>query len=82
MPRRSPEEALVHLVREARTAAPAVLYLPHLPAWWEQAPAALRAALWMLLADLPPDLPLLLLATADAPAVDLDAEARLLMAPF
>ena len=66
----------MHLVREARAAAPAVLYLPHLPAWWEQAPGALRAALWMLLADLPPDLPLLLLATADAPAAEVDAEAR------
>jgi hypothetical protein len=34
---------------------------------WETALASLRAILWMLLADLPPDLPLLLLATADAP---------------
>ncbi len=74
--RRSPEEALVRLVREARGAAPAVLYLPHLPAWWEQAPPALRAALWMLLRDLPADLPLLLLATADAVAADVDDEAR------
>jgi len=53
-----------------------VLYLPHLPAWWEQAPPALRAALWMLLRDLPADLPLLLLATADAVAADVDDEAR------
>ncbi len=74
--RRSPEEALVRLVREARGAAPAVLYLPHLPAWWEQAPPALRAALWMLLRDLPADLPLLLLATADTLAADVDDEAR------
>jgi hypothetical protein len=66
----------VRLVREARAAAPAVLYLPHLPAWWEQAPPALRAALWMLLRDLPADLPLLLLATADALAADVDDEAR------
>ena len=32
----------------------------------------------MLLADLPPDLPLLLLATADVPAEELDSEARTL----
>jgi SpoVK/Ycf46/Vps4 family AAA+-type ATPase len=72
---RSPEEALVHAVAEARRAAPAVLFLPHLQAWWETAPGSLRAVLWALLADLPPDLPLLLLATADAPARELDPEA-------
>jgi len=38
----------------------------------------LRATLWVLLADLPPDLPLLLLATADVPAGELDPEARTL----
>ena len=35
--------------------------------WWQTAHASLRATLWMLLADLPPDLPLLLLAVADCP---------------
>lgn len=142
---RAPEEALVHAVVEARRAAPAVLFLPHLqvglagrrwlaggldgwlagwgrpacqpcltcssavvgwgrparqaclacssalrasltlrPAscllarlpplqphpqvWWDTAPNSLRATLWMLLADLPADLPLLLFATADVPA--------------
>lgn len=40
--------------------------------WWDTAPASLRATLWMLLADLPPDLPLLLLATADVPTTNLD----------
>ncbi|KAK9811900.1 hypothetical protein WJX72_012131 [[Myrmecia] bisecta] len=72
---RSPEEAVVHAVVEARRAAPAVLYLPHLQLWWDTAPASLRATLWMLLADLPPDLPLLLFATADTPLADLNPEA-------
>ena len=72
---RSPEEALVRAVVEARRAAPAILFLPHLHLWWETAPASLRAILTMLLADLPPDLPLLLLATADVPAEELDADA-------
>jgi SpoVK/Ycf46/Vps4 family AAA+-type ATPase len=75
---RSPEEALVHAVAEARRAAPAVLYLPHLQAWWDTAPGSLRATLWALLADLPPDLPLLLLASADVEPSDLDPEARAL----
>ena len=72
---RSPEEALVHAVAEARRAAPAVLYLPHLQLWWDTAPSSLRATLWALLADLPSDLPLLLLATADVAAEELDSGA-------
>lgn len=49
--------------------------------WWETAPASLRAVLWTLLADLPSDLPLLLLATADVPASQLDPEALALFGP-
>lgn len=44
------------------------LCLPALQVWWDTAPNSLRATLWMLLADLPADLPLLLFATADVPA--------------
>ncbi|KAL4429387.1 hypothetical protein ABPG77_005161 [Micractinium sp. CCAP 211/92] len=73
---RAPEEALVHAVVEARRAAPAVLFLPHLQVWWDTAPNSLRATLWMLLADLPADLPLLLFATADVPASELDPAVR------
>ena len=74
-PCRSPEEAVVHAVLEARRAAPAILFLPHLQLWWETAPASLRATLSMLLSDLPQDLPLLLLATADVPLAELDSDA-------
>lgn len=42
---------------------------------WATAPPSLRVTLWMLLADLPPTAPLLLLATADVPLADLDPEA-------
>jgi hypothetical protein len=79
-PRSSLEEALVHALVEARRAAPAVLYLPHLHLWWSTAPASLRATLVMLLAELPPELPLLLLATADVPPGELEPEARRLFA--
>ena len=68
---RSPEEALVVTVGEARRAAPSVLYLPQLHTWWEAAHDQLRCTLLTLLADLPPELPVLLLATADA---DLDGK--------
>lgn len=66
---------MVHAVLEARRAAPAILFLPHLQLWWETAPASLRATLTMLLSDLPSELPLLLLATADVPLAELDADA-------
>lgn len=72
---RSAEEALVHAMIEARRCAPAIVYLPHLQLWWETAPASLRATLWTLLADLPSDLPLLLLATADCSVENLDMAA-------
>jgi SpoVK/Ycf46/Vps4 family AAA+-type ATPase len=39
------EEALVHAFVEARRAAPALLFLPHLEGWWRTAPAPLRACL-------------------------------------
>lgn len=65
----------MHAVVEARRAAPAILYLPHLTLWWDTAPASLRATLWMLLADLPADLPLLLFATADAQLSELPQDA-------
>jgi hypothetical protein len=59
--------------------APAHAPLPANPQlWWQTAPASLRATLWMLLADLPPELPLLLLAVADVTASELDDEAAAL----
>jgi hypothetical protein len=63
-------------VVEARRAAPAVLYLPHLHLWWATAPPSLRATLIMLLAELPPELPLMLVATAEAAPGELEPEAR------
>eukprot|EP00884_Botryococcus_braunii_P011238 jgi/Botrbrau1/20114/Bobra.0173s0017.1 len=62
---RSPEEAVVHALLEARRAAPSILYLPHLQLWWETAPASLQATLWEVLADIPGSVPLLFVATAD-----------------
>ena len=72
---RSPEEALVGAVTEARRAAPAVLFLPHLRLWWDSASRTLRATLRTLMEDVPSDLPLLLLATCDCAHGELDDEA-------
>lgn len=73
---RSLEEALVHAFIEAQRAAPAILYLPHLGVWWATAPAALRATLMSLLGDLPAELPLLLLATAEEGFEEVEAGVR------
>ena len=71
---RLPEEALVAAVTEARRAAPSILYLPHIRLWWESANATLRATLLTLLDDIPPNLPVMLLATADCERNELDEE--------
>ena len=62
----------MHAFLEARRAAPAVLYLPSLPLWWSTASPTLRATLTCLMRELPPDLPVLLLATADVDAAELE----------
>eukprot|EP00249_Psilotum_nudum_P007003 c20237_g1_i1 orf=334-3666(-) len=71
---RTPEEALVNILSEARRTAPAILYLPRLDLWWETAHAMLRAVLLMLLAELPSNLPILLLGTAQVPPNELDEQ--------
>ncbi|EFJ08946.1 hypothetical protein SELMODRAFT_428490 [Selaginella moellendorffii] len=72
---KTPEEALVHIFGEARRNTPSILYLPHFDSWWETAQEQLRTVLLMLLADLPSNLPLLLLGTSSARKSELDDEA-------
>jgi len=67
---RSPEEALVTAITEARRAAPSILYLPEIRLWWESSTPTLRAALTTLLRDIPADLPVMLITTADVATVD------------
>lgn len=62
---RSAEEALVTAFREAARSVPSILYLPHLHLWWASASLTLRTTLVIALKDLPSDLPLLVLATAE-----------------
>ncbi|KAL9233207.1 hypothetical protein vseg_008232 [Gypsophila vaccaria] len=60
---KTPEEALVHILGEARRTTPSILYLPHFDLWWENAHDQLRAVLLSLLEELPSELPILLLGT-------------------
>ena len=73
---RSPEEAVVQVLLEARRAAPSILYLPHVGLWWATAPQSLRTTLQMVLADLPAELPIALIASCEEPCAELDAEVR------
>lgn len=71
---RSAEEALISAFREAARSVPSVLYLPHIQLWWDSAPQSLRTTLIIALKDIPSDLPLLVLATAEAKAEGLPSE--------
>lgn len=71
---RSPEEALTTAFREAARSVPSILYLPHLQLWWASASQSLQTTLIIALKDLPSDLPLLVLATAEEDASTLPAE--------
>ncbi|EXB68718.1 ATPase family AAA domain-containing protein [Morus notabilis] len=69
------EEALVHILGEARRTTPSILYLPQFHIWWENAHEQLRAVLLTLLEELPSDLPILLLGTASVPLAEVDSDA-------
>lgn len=71
---RSPEEALMSAFREATRSLPSILYLPHLKMWWESASQSLQTTLLIAFKDLPSDLPLLVLATAEAGPLNLPPE--------
>eukprot|EP00177_Eucheuma_denticulatum_P008599 GFKZ01015656.1.p1 GENE.GFKZ01015656.1~~GFKZ01015656.1.p1 ORF type:complete len:1532 (+),score=238.87 GFKZ01015656.1:595-5190(+) len=71
---RCAEEALMSAFREAIRSVPSILYLPHLQLWWESASESLKTTLVIALKDVPPDLPLLVLATAEKPLNDLPQE--------
>ena len=68
---RSPIEALIGRVAEARRSAPSILYLPSADAWWSLADDHLRAALASAVEGIPADLPVLLLATLAHPVAKL-----------
>jgi SpoVK/Ycf46/Vps4 family AAA+-type ATPase len=77
---RSPEEALVTAVREACRTVPSILYLPHLQLWWQTAHEVLRTTLTIALRDIPAELPMLVLATAEDSLNRLPAEVSELFA--
>ncbi|CAN8073518.1 unnamed protein product [Agarophyton chilense] len=71
---RSCEESLISAFREAARSVPSILYLPHMQLWWESASESLRTTLIIALKDIPSDLPMLVLATAEKPLQDIPQE--------
>ena len=59
------EEVLLRQVTEAKRNAPSILFWPHADMWWDNAPESLRCCVELLLADIPSEVPLFILATAD-----------------
>ncbi|CAM9709894.1 unnamed protein product [Lampetra planeri] len=78
---RTPEESCAQVFREARRTAPSVIFTPHIDEWWETVPEAVRATFTSLLYDVPPFMPVLLLATAETRHDAMPAEVQQLFRP-
>ncbi len=60
---RSPEEAMFHIIQEAKRTVPSVLYIPHLLSLWNEVMGpSQKAAFMMLMSDISPTAPLLVIA--------------------
>lgn len=62
--------------------APAIIFLPDIDEWWATVKPHMRSQLKSLLAELPKDFPLLILATASSAEEKLDDEVRQLFCSF
>ena len=73
---RSPQEACAHIFAEARRTSPSVVLIPSLDHWLLHAEPICFSTVLLLVQQLPPATPLLLLGTCDTPLALLDAERR------
>ncbi|XP_063905378.1 ATPase family AAA domain-containing protein 2-like [Zophobas morio] len=62
---RSAEEALIQVFSEARRNVPSVIYIPNIDNWWSLVSETVKSILDAQLSQLDPNIPILLLATAD-----------------
>ncbi|TRY67823.1 hypothetical protein TCAL_11123 [Tigriopus californicus] len=62
---RSPEEALLHVVHEAKRTIPSVLYLPHFERLWRIMTDSVKETFLSVVSDIPPTASLLFLASAE-----------------
>jgi hypothetical protein len=73
---RSPEETCIQVFNEARRNVPSVIYIPNIDNWWDLVSETVKAILDAQLSHLDPNIPILLLATADTTYDNLPAEVQ------
>jgi len=71
---RSHDECLFNVIKEARRNSPSVLYWPRINSWWNSLPMVTTNNVIELLTDLPDDICIYVLATAEVNREDLDPE--------
>ncbi|XP_076098505.1 ATPase family AAA domain-containing protein 2-like isoform X2 [Mytilus galloprovincialis] len=62
---KTPEESCAQVFREARRTAPSIIYMPDIEQLWSVLTETLRATFMMMLNELDPTAPILLLATSE-----------------
>ena len=62
---KSAEESVLRTFKEARRNTPSVIYWPNVGRWWDTAHEVLQTSITLLINDIPPDCPILLIATSD-----------------
>ncbi|XP_060062589.1 ATPase family AAA domain-containing protein 2-like [Ylistrum balloti] len=79
---KTPEESCAQIFREAMRSSPSIVYMPHINHWWGVLGDTLKATLQMLLQDLVPTTPVLILATSEQPYNDLDFQLQLMFSVY
>ncbi|KAH1015165.1 hypothetical protein HUJ05_012934 [Dendroctonus ponderosae] len=67
-PGRLPEEACIQIFNEARKNVPSIIYIPNIDRWWKLASDTVKAIYLSQLKEIDPNVPILILAAADAEA--------------
>jgi SpoVK/Ycf46/Vps4 family AAA+-type ATPase len=62
------------IIREAKRTSPCIIYMPHIHQWWASLTDACRSTFLTLLNDIPPESPILVVATAEVQYKYLDQE--------
>lgn len=75
---RSVDEMCVHILQEATRVTPSILYLPNVGVFWDTVSPSVQRTFLSLILSLPPEVELLLLATAEQPMSSLPMEVQLL----
>ncbi|XP_071438613.1 uncharacterized protein [Hetaerina americana] len=80
---RTPEEALIHKMKEARHSLPGVIYVPDISGWWTLVDVSAKAVFLTMVREMDAgDLPILLLSTAHTPYSVVPPEIQQLFSEF